>query len=386
MHATAVLQTCLGDALGAMHTLRARVLLGAVAALGRGRRLVLMDLARAWPGAERVRAPLKRLDRLLGNRHLHAERSRLYAALIPWLIRQSQPVILIDWSPLKADGRWQLLRAAVPGVGRSLTLYEEIHPQHLQANPRIERQFLQQLQALLPATVRPIVVTDAGFRTPWMRAVAALGWDYVGRVRGRVLIRYQQRWQPARALYAQATAQPRPLAAAALTCQKPWPCRLVLLHRQPQGRIDRSLRGQRRYSRTSRKAAARTREPWLLATSLHCSARRIAALYAQRMQIEEAFRDLKSERFGCGLELSLTRSRERLAVLLLLHLLASFVAYLTGLASRQQKTTAHCDPQPSLARTRYSIMRLGWEALRRGQPHFRPPELIHALNTAPITT
>ena len=98
------------------------------------------------------------------------------------------------------------------------------------------------------------------------------------------------------------------------------------------------------------------------------------------MQIEEAFRDLKSERFGCGLELSLTRSAERLAVLLLLHLLASFVAYLTGLASRAHGRTGHCDPQPSAGRVRYSVLRLGWEALRRGWPAFKPPELLLVLN------
>lgn len=70
MHAVTVLQKCLASVFIRMHAARARVLLGAVAALLASRRLILMDLARAWPGAERVRAPLKRLDRLLGNGHL----------------------------------------------------------------------------------------------------------------------------------------------------------------------------------------------------------------------------------------------------------------------------------------------------------------------------
>ena len=74
MRASEVLQKCLGDSLNAMHALRSRVLLRAVEALVRGRRLTLMDLARSWPGAERVSAPLKALDRLLGNGHLHTER------------------------------------------------------------------------------------------------------------------------------------------------------------------------------------------------------------------------------------------------------------------------------------------------------------------------
>ena len=63
MHAKTVLQTCLAPALEQIHARRAHALLGAVTALIMGRRLVLMDLARSWPGAERVRAPLKCLDR-----------------------------------------------------------------------------------------------------------------------------------------------------------------------------------------------------------------------------------------------------------------------------------------------------------------------------------
>jgi hypothetical protein len=56
-------------------------LLRAVDAMIQGRRLTLIDLARAWPHAERVRAPLKAEYRLLGNRHLHGERESIYAAM-----------------------------------------------------------------------------------------------------------------------------------------------------------------------------------------------------------------------------------------------------------------------------------------------------------------
>lgn len=108
MRATKVLQKCLGDALQPMHALRRCVLLRAVEALIQGRRLTLIDVARAWPGAERIRAPLKALDRLLGNPHLHAAMARS-------LLRGPHPVIVLDWCDLKADRRWHLLRAAAGG-------------------------------------------------------------------------------------------------------------------------------------------------------------------------------------------------------------------------------------------------------------------------------
>jgi len=56
--------------------------------------------------------------------------------------------------------------------------------------------------------------------------------------------------------------------------------------------------------------AEREKEPWLLATSLPVTstlAKKVVKLYSARMQIEESFRDIKSYRFGAGLELNLTR-------------------------------------------------------------------------------
>lgn len=91
MRTTQVLQKCLRESLKLIHALRARVLMRAVEAVVPGRRLILVDLARAWPGAERIRAPRKALDRLLGNPHLHAERERLHAAMNCWLVRSNQP-------------------------------------------------------------------------------------------------------------------------------------------------------------------------------------------------------------------------------------------------------------------------------------------------------
>ena len=59
--------------------------------------------------------------------------------------------------------------------GRSVTVYEEVHTLASKDKRRTHRAFLEQLQALLPAGCRPIIVTDAGFRTPWFKQVEALG-------------------------------------------------------------------------------------------------------------------------------------------------------------------------------------------------------------------
>lgn len=368
MHAVTVLQKCLSNVFDRMHAARARALLGAVAALLLGRRLTLIDLARAWPGASHVRAPLKRLDRLLGNTYLGREAEYCYAATARWLVRGSRPIIVIDWSDLKTDGSLHLLRAGIPVGGRTLTVLEAIYPERQKNSPRAERQFLQRLRALLPSDAKPIIVTDAGFRAPWFRAVTKLGWDYVGRLRNRTLVKLTARacWVANRSLHREAKTQPKRFQAVHIVRNAPWCCDLVLVRKRRRGRKSLTARGARARSRKSRKAEAANREPWLLATSLaDFSSRQVTAIYAKRMQIEESFRDLKCDRFGCAFHYSLTRTSKRLSILLLLHALATFVAWLTALASDAQTDERYGGIITPRQRRHYSRLRLGWEALRQ---------------------
>lgn len=53
-------------------------------------------------------------------------------------------------------------------------------------------------------------------------------------------------------------------------------------------------------------------------------------LYSRRMQIEQNFRDGKSERFGFALSASYSRSAERMLVLSLLTTLSTIVLWLIG--------------------------------------------------------
>jgi hypothetical protein len=369
MHAVRVLQKCLSGVFASMHAARARVLLGAVAALLLGRRLILMDLARAWPGAQYVRAPLKRLDRLLSNRRLAQEAKPLYAAMAHWLIHhQPRPVIIVDWSELKANGSLHLLRAAIPIGGRTLTVFEAIYPERKKNSPPVERQFLRRLKTLLPAHVKPIIVTDAGFRGPWFRAVTELGWDYIGRLRHRTGVKLtpDDAWIPNRSLHAKASQAPKRFAHACIVKERPWSCDLVLVRRPRCGRTLLPPRGRRSLDRRPVKAEQANREPWLLATSLTSfSDRQIVALYVKRMQIEESFRDLKCDRFGCAFHYSQTRSVERLAILLLLHALATFLAWLTALAADTPHAVRYGGVVSRRSRRHYSLLRIGWEILRQ---------------------
>lgn len=190
MHALVIVQQLLRTRCPHIHAARLSVILAVVGAAVRSRRLALTELGRAVIGPARVKHSIKRVDRLLGNRHLAGERIELYRTLACRMVGvDEEPVIIVDWSDLSADRRWQLLRAAVPVGGRALTLYKEIHPLAHFANPRVHRTFLARLKGLLPEGAKPILITDAGFRAPWFKAVNRLGWHCIGRIRNRTYLR-----------------------------------------------------------------------------------------------------------------------------------------------------------------------------------------------------
>lgn len=357
-----------------IHAARRRVLFAAVAGALRGGALSLTGLGRALTGAAYAKHKIKRVDRLLGNRKLTAECSAIYEALTRRLIgTQAHPVIVIDWSDLTVDRRWQLLRAAVPMQGRSLTLYEEVHPLSHQASPKVHRRFLLRLRELLPAHCAPITVTDAGFRAPWFRLVESLGWQFVGRVRNRDFVRANGHalWSPCKSLYAQARRQAQALGPFELVRYRPIECALWLIKQAPRHRVRLTQLGEPARSKQSLKFAAREREPWLLASSSSLSttpAAQVVAWYRLRMQIEEGLRDLKSTRYGLGFETSLTRDPERIAILLLIAALALLACWLIGLATIARTQHYRLQANSQRNRTVLSVITIG-RLIARSEHH-----------------
>lgn len=211
IRARRVLQECLADSFRPMHQARCNVLLCAVQALIVGRRLTMMDVARGWPGAERVRAPLKAFDRLLGK------------------------------PPFTRGASVAVCRCGALVAAQRATDHRD----------------------------RLVGFESGSAIVPFTRSGS----------RGRTHV----------------------------------------------------------------------------------------AIYGRRMQIELSFRDLKSHRYGDGLEDSLTRSGKRLAVLLLVHVLANFASWLAGLACRATGMDHWLTPVRS-KRKCYSTMRIGQEALARSWP------------------
>lgn len=346
MHARKIVERMLGGCLTSLHAKLAEVVTAAVGSAVAGGRLSLSELARAMASATAMRHRVKRVDRLLGNAALHGARATIYQSVAAqWLTGMTPLLVVVDWSDATADQRWHLLRAGIPVAGRSVTLYEEIHPQQKYGDRAVHRRFLARLATLLPAGCVPIIMTDAGFRSTWFDLVSQHHWQWVGRIRGKDMVRIDNGlWQRCTELYQQATQTPRLFADACYVRSNPTACRLVLAQREVRGRTRLTRMGKRSRSRTSLKASRTAREPWLLAVSCglaHLSADAIFSLYAQRMRIEQSFRDLKNERVGLGLSASRSRSGKRLEILLLIGHLAGWAMRLIGECAQIRQMHLH---------------------------------------------
>lgn len=151
MHATAVLQKLLHRSIPNVHLKRLATLVAVVGSALQGGRLTLSALGRSLDSRCAVRHRIKRVDRLLGNPHLHEDRLLFYRCLCQLLVAaRREPIMIVDWSDLRPDRSLQVLRASAWVHGFALTVYEEVHPLKHQNSPRVHREFLLTLRMLLP--------------------------------------------------------------------------------------------------------------------------------------------------------------------------------------------------------------------------------------------
>ncbi len=334
MPARQVCQNFFRGALAPFHQYRQNALLDATVALTRGASLTLTSIERYLPGTAQLKNKIKRIDRLLVNVSLHRDITMIFSnitsLLTQWL---SWCVIAVDWSGYSSQA-FHVLRASLIYDGRSLPLMSQVVPSDRQQNPRIQTAFLDALRSAIAPDKKVIIVTDAGFHNAWFRHIKSLGWDFIGRVRGNTLLRldrkgeYWFRRQELKAGNKPEYLWPGTFARAEYSrCDS----HFYLHKKEAKGRKHR--RARCRIERKSQEDDGRSaaKEPWLIFSSTdEFKPREVMKLYSRRMQIEQNFRDKKSEHFGFGLRGCHSGTSGRLLVLSLLATLATTVLWLLG--------------------------------------------------------
>lgn len=335
--ASRIVQAFVRNQLDLIHAARRDLWGAAVLSVMSGQWLSLSRLARGMMGAGTLKAALKRVDRLIGNARIAREAQLIGAALVGRLCQGIEPmVIAVDWTAVAPGSKFVELRAALvhAGMGRGLTIYQQVYPLRKLGNGRCEEALLRRLHEWIPAGKPVIFVTDTGFRRPWFAHIERLGWMWIGRVRSGVHVsRENVHWEDAAGWFVKATGKAQRWCDCFLTRRYRFGCDMVLVRRRALGAKRYGRVGHGSSSKAQREARASAHEPWLLAHSSSLRgyrAEQIVDWYARRMQIEENFRDHKSPELGMGLQLSQSRSALRLLALLLIGSVAAFFLWHIG--------------------------------------------------------
>ena len=88
-----------------------------------GDQLSLTQLGRNISGNVAPKHSIKRIDRLLGNRHINNDRLTIYRWHAMHLCRANpMPIMLVDWADVREQLRLMTLLASISVQGRSVTL------------------------------------------------------------------------------------------------------------------------------------------------------------------------------------------------------------------------------------------------------------------------
>lgn len=353
------------------HKSRLKALSTNVDSLLYGRCLSVTGLGRSSRRSSHTKHAIKQSDRLVGNTHLFHERIQFYQAMCRLLVKQKHPRILVDWSDITETHSFIVLRASIAFDGRSFTLYEQVHEVTAYANRKAQHAFLKTLSSILPSDCQPIIISDAGFQSPWFKAVEALGWYWVGRLHGSNHIRTgAEQWLSCNTLYRQATARVKHYYDVQISRKNELNCNLYSLKEPAKFRKKKTKTGAIARSTKSQKYSRRESKPWIIVTNLPkelAKPKAVINLYKTRMQIEESFRDMKSHRFGFSLRYCLSRTQLRYANLLLIAMLASFIALVMGCYAEHKKRHYRYQANTIRSRRVLSLQYLALEILSKGQ-------------------
>lgn len=357
-----------------IHKTRIQSLIPVITAIITSKQLRLTQLGRSLNTPGKERAGIRRVDRLLANKFYQTNSLEIYKAITSQVVgNQGRPIILVDWSGIpnsrftSKEGEHSLLRASLIAEGRSITLYEEVHSKKKENNNKVHDQFLRTLHSILPKACCPYIVTDAGFKNPWFRSVLALGWDYIGRVRGTVHYDDETGFKSIKALFDSASYTPKSLGKFKLSKNKPLKTNFYTYKHKLVGRQKLTREGKVDRHKDSINYSKSYREPWILVSSVNgfSAAKRVIKIYKFRMTIEGSFRDNKSTEFGFSMNENVTIKAARYTVWLVMATLASFIAWIIGYAAEQKNL--HYDFQANTYRHRrvLSFFYLGCQIVRK---------------------
>jgi len=311
---------------GVTGVLRAATL--SVHAIGEG----YAEVARTKP-----RFGVKQVDRFLSNTAIDV--GRLTPSWARFVVgSRKEIVVALDWTEFDKDDHATIRAYVVTTHGRATPLtWKTVRKSGLAGRRNdFEYEIVERLHGAIPSDVAVTLLADRAFGDQKFYALlASLGWDYVIRFRGGILVENEAGTQKPADEWVPKSGRATMIKPARVTNDRAVVPAVVVVHQ------------------------AKMKEPWCLATSLgEKTAAEIVALYAKRFTIEETFRDAKDLRFGMGLSATHIGVAGRRDRLLLLAAIAHALLTLLGVASEKTGMDAYLKVNTAKKRT-HSLFRQG---------------------------
>lgn len=307
-------------------------------AIMRGVRASVAAVGAAYAEMEELQPKhgIKQVDRFLSNKGIDVD--ALTPAFVTFVLGGRPAVIVaLDWTEFDDDDHATICAYAVTTHGRATPLiWRTVKKSELKdRRTGYEHALIERLHAAIPPNVDVTLLADRGFGDQVLYAtLSTLGWDYVIRFRGGVLVEHEGEQRAAKD-WLSASGRARKLEGACVTGDQTEVGAVVVVH-------DKKMK-----------------EPWILATNLRtATAATIVKLYGRRFTIEETFRDQKDLRFGLGLRATHIRSAARRDRFLFLLAIAQALLTLLGAASERSGLDVYLRANTVKRRT-HSLFRQG---------------------------
>lgn len=267
----------------------------------------VLALGRSMEGPVAAKHRIKRVDRFLANKDLELfSLSRVLFDVMRG--RDKRPVVLVDWTDRHA---FEQLVFSITKDGRSMPFYAlTIQSTHFKSETEglkigAETEALETLRALCPQDVRPIIIADRGFGNErWIRQIANWGWGFVQRLSRQHYVETERHLGTLPELGIRKGSLP-----------KDWGWGTMGDDKRPDKTRFRLVTVYNR----------KTDEPWYLITNIEDTPPEdIIERYRKRMWTEAMFRDLKSRKWGLGMDEVRLTTVQRTAT----HFMVVVIAYL----------------------------------------------------------
>lgn len=325
-----------------IHIKRLQAVMDVAAGLTKSKRLTIVEIGKHLKGDVDLKYRVKKVDRLLGNKHLYSELDNLYTGLsnyvFKYVAQDKYSPIVIDLCFLKDTHDIQMLSAEVATQGRTIPLYREVFK--IGELKGREKYFISKLSNCIPRDRNVLIIMDAGFGDDWFEAIESQSWYWLVRARSGKYIKLsdEDEWQEASELFSKAGTRAKCYENAYITKSHPRPCRIIMKKGSEKSKRKTPNKLPRNYNAANGGYQRIAKEPWILATNLSKTYDTTKVMYAykKRMQIEESFRDIKSTRYGLGSRYIQTRCIYRWGVAMLLAAIAQITLWVIGVLGHSQ--------------------------------------------------